>query len=600
MNNSSTIDSKSKGNSDSENLDHIPVYETIPIFGGENGYWWILCVWKFWNSRDVPEAQRLQEAHHGLFCKALQWYWLWRFRNPTATWDTFEVAFLQCYQPEFIPVLPEIDQNEISDLDLQCVEVATMAEADLTSTNIKVSKGEMNTDSDMDFGIDEHSDGEEQTDHTVNDGDSWVHNGNEEGSGDVDGARSNAEVGASAETETKNATPLICYATPLNHLLSWRLYFHGIVTVLPCTQWKNGETATAPPPLVSSNDTGNNGSGGVRSDNRRREEQSAREVEGTTQILQNFELRGCELHNQERDDVNSITNAWRGKEDRGKLYYCENWKLRLTLNFQVSSMTPSLESHKKLFEQIVGFFVVEDRVFKTGSGLILKLEVEKLWDIPVSKLSSVLEDQFSRVWNANHLLIIKDYVNLLGVTGQKYGYPIDELLDVLMSKHRDKYHKLLLSNYEKQIPEALASFKFEWMLINKKYEYSMNMHSFHIQSSDSVPTFPHVALFFYAAEEEVERGSTSVEPEAGCDAITIETNLYVKQLIDFKEQLCHAPLITIGNHPFWRVCKVLGIDIACDTIAWAVELIEHGSNNDLVSPIKFWDPEAYLVAVART
>lgn len=71
---------------------------------------------------------------------------------------------------------------------------------------------------------------------------------------------------------------------------------------------------------------------------------------------------------------------------------------------------------------------------------------------------------------------------------------VDALLDVL-SKHRDKYHELLLSDCRRQISEALAADKFEQMLMKKEYEYSMNVLSFQIQMSDIVPAFPFVAPF---------------------------------------------------------------------------------------------------------
>lgn len=183
-----------------------------------------------------------------------------------------------------------------------------------------------------------------------------------------------------------------------------------------------------------------------------------------------------------------------GFEDRFRQYYFENRKLQLTSDFQVSSMTPFLESHQTFFAQIAGFFIVEDRVLRTGGGLIKKMEVENLWDTAVMKMCSVLEDQFSRMQTANHLLLIKDYVSLLGVTLRRFGYPIDALLDVL-SKHRDKYHELLLSDCRKQMAEALAADKFEQMYMKKEYEYSMNVLSFQIQTSNIMPAFPYVAPF---------------------------------------------------------------------------------------------------------
>ncbi|KAG6787101.1 hypothetical protein POTOM_008729 [Populus tomentosa] len=183
-----------------------------------------------------------------------------------------------------------------------------------------------------------------------------------------------------------------------------------------------------------------------------------------------------------------------GLEDRFKQYYFENRKLQLTSDFQVSSMTPFLESHQTFFAQIAGFFIVEDQILRTGGDLISRMKVENLWETAVSKMCSVLEDQFSRMQTANHLLLIKDYVSLLGVTLRRYGYPVDALLDVL-SKHRDKYHELLLSDCRKQIAEALAADTFEQMLMKKEYVYSMNVLSFQLQTSDIVPAFPYVAPF---------------------------------------------------------------------------------------------------------
>ncbi|KAF5196122.1 Exocyst complex component sec15b [Thalictrum thalictroides] len=183
-----------------------------------------------------------------------------------------------------------------------------------------------------------------------------------------------------------------------------------------------------------------------------------------------------------------------GFEDRFKKYYFENRKLQLTSDFQVSSMTPFLESHQTFFAQIAGFFIIEDQVLRTGGGLISKFEVENLWETAVSKMCSVLEDQFSRMQTANHLLFIKDYVSLLGVTLRRYGYHIDALLEVL-SKHRDKYHELLLSDCRKLIGDAIAVDTFEQMMMKKEYEYSMNVLSFQLQTSDITPAFPYIAPF---------------------------------------------------------------------------------------------------------
>lgn len=183
-----------------------------------------------------------------------------------------------------------------------------------------------------------------------------------------------------------------------------------------------------------------------------------------------------------------------GLQDQFRDYYFKNRQLQLNSDLQISSMQSFLELHQTYFAQVAGFFIVEDRVLRTAGGLMSSSQVENLWETAAAKMISVVEDQFSRMQTANHLLIVKDYVSLLCATLRRYGYQVGPLLDVL-DKNRDKYHDLLLSDCRRQINDSLANDKHEKLLIRKEYEYKSNVLAFHLQTTDSMPAFPYVAPF---------------------------------------------------------------------------------------------------------
>uniref|UniRef100_A0A0D9VPV8 Exocyst complex component n=1 Tax=Leersia perrieri TaxID=77586 RepID=A0A0D9VPV8_9ORYZ len=175
-------------------------------------------------------------------------------------------------------------------------------------------------------------------------------------------------------------------------------------------------------------------------------------------------------------------------------YYYKNRLMQLNLDMQISTSQPFLESHQPLLAQVAGFFIVEQRVLRSADGLLSESQVETTWEAAIAKITSILEDQFARMSTASHLLLVKDYVTLLGTTVSKYGYQITQLIQVI-EKNRDKYHQLLLIECRKQIDDILANDSYEQMIIKKEYEYNMNVTAFHFEPDDVTPEFPYVASF---------------------------------------------------------------------------------------------------------
>ncbi|KAL6539655.1 Exocyst complex component S15A [Orobanche hederae] len=229
---------------------------------------------------------------------------------------------------------------------------------------------------------------------------------------------------------------------------------------------------------------------------RKAEEQSCLGLEDLNYTLDVEEINESSVL---RFDLTPLYRAYHihdclGIQDEFRDYYFNNRFLQLKSDLQISSAHPFLEAHRTFLAHIAGYFIVEDRVLRTASGLFSPTELETMWETALSKVTAILEQQFSHMDVASDLLLVKDYVTLFGATLRQYGYEVAAVLETLNSG-RDKYHELLLSDCQIQITDILTKDSYEQMVLKKESDYQANVLLFHLQTSDIMPAFPYIAPF---------------------------------------------------------------------------------------------------------
>lgn len=266
-----------------------------------------------------------------------------------------------------------------------------------------------------------------------------------------------------------------------------------------------------------------------------------------------------------------------GLGEKFREYYYSNRLMQLNLDLQISTSQPFVESYKSFITQVVGFFVVEDRVLRTADGLLSESQVDKMWGTAISKVTLILEEQFSRIGTASDLLIVKGYVSLLGVTLKKYGYQSTSLVEIL-DKTRDKYLELLLSDCRRQLNDAFSKDSYERMVIKKEKDYNMNIAAFQLEPINGVPDLPYVAPFSSSVPNACRIVHSFIEDSVrylshggSMDIFDVVKSYLDKFLIETLND-AFLNLVHGGSLEFPQVVQVAGniaiLEQSCDAFLW--------------------------------
>ncbi|XP_058882487.1 exocyst complex component 6-like isoform X3 [Acipenser ruthenus] len=215
---------------------------------------------------------------------------------------------------------------------------------------------------------------------------------------------------------------------------------------------------------------------------------------------------------------------------------------RLVLQPQ-SSMHETVEGYRKYFNQIVGFFVVEDHILHATQGLVTRAYIDELWNMALYKIIAVLRTHSSYCSDPDLVLELKNLIVIFADTLQGYGFPVNRLFDLLF-EIRDQYNETLLKKWAGVFREIFESDNYSPIPVENEEEYKtvISRFPFHdaeiekqqfpkkLPMSQSVPqVYIQVKEFIYASlkfSESLHRSSTEID-----DMLRKSTNLLLTRTL---------------------------------------------------------------------
>nr|XP_034959612.1 exocyst complex component 6B isoform X4 [Zootoca vivipara] len=263
------------------------------------------------------------------------------------------------------------------------------------------------------------------------------------------------------------------------------------------------------------------------------EEEEEEEVPGAQDLVDFSPVYRC-LH------IYSVLGA----RDSFESYYRKQRRKQARLVLQPpSNMHETLGGYRKYFNQIVGFFVIEDHVLHTSQGLVDRVYIDELWEMALSKTIAALRTHSSYCSDPNLILDLKNLIVLFADTLQGYGFPVNHLFDLLL-EIRDQYSETLLKKWAGAFRNILDSDNYSPIPVanEEQYQKMVGQFPFHdpelekqpfpkkFPFSEFVPrVYSQIKEFIYAClkfSEDLHLSSTEVD-----DMIRKSTNLLLTRTL---------------------------------------------------------------------
>ncbi|CAJ1080437.1 exocyst complex component 6 isoform X2 [Xyrichtys novacula] len=233
-----------------------------------------------------------------------------------------------------------------------------------------------------------------------------------------------------------------------------------------------------------------------------------------------------------------------GDRETFENYYRKQRKKQARLVLQPqANMHETVEGYRRYFNQIVGFFVVEDHILHATRGLVTRAFTDELWNMALSKIIAVLRTHSSYCDDPDLVLELKNLIVIFADTLQGYGFPVNRLFDLLFEV-RDQYNETLLKKWALVFREIFELDNYSPIPVETEEEYKLVVsrfpfHDAEIEKQDfpkklpmsqSVPQiYTQVKEFIYASlkfSESLHRSSTEID-----DMLRKSTNLLLTRTL---------------------------------------------------------------------
>ncbi|XP_030046825.1 exocyst complex component 6B isoform X5 [Microcaecilia unicolor] len=233
-----------------------------------------------------------------------------------------------------------------------------------------------------------------------------------------------------------------------------------------------------------------------------------------------------------------------GARETFENYYRKQRRKQARLVLQPpSNMHETLDGYRKYFNQIVGFFVVEDHILHTTQGLVNQAYIDELWEMALSKTIAALRTHSSYCSDPNLVLDLKNLIVHFADTLQGYGFPVNQLFDMLLEV-RDQYSEILLKKWSGVFRNILDSDNYSPIPVTDEEVYKKIVGQFPFQDMELEKSFPkkfpfsefvpkvynQIKEFIYAClkfSEDLHLSSTEVD-----DMIRKSTNLLLTRTLN--------------------------------------------------------------------